>query len=465
MLTEPTNSPTGVSGAARRLLGTQIRIPRYVFVLIAILVIATDLRVQVVAHSVVDTPIRADAREYFLYAHNLNTHGVYSRTDTFAGGESSAPVPDAKRAPLYPLFISLFLNNPPVARNVATITWMQALLSIVTVLLVFWIANRFVPTPLALVAAAATAFSPHLVTMNIYLLSETLSTFLAVLAILLVARAHARFGVIVAGLAGLALGAATLSHPMLLYFVVPLAAFLLYSWGWRDGWKRIAVMLLAFGLLQGAWITRNIVTLGAPGDNTLMRAALRTGVYVDMMYQNDPQSFGYPYRFDPTFEQTTNDMPSVLAEVVRSFRDAPTEQLRWYLVGKPLVLWSWSNVEGPGDVLVYPVRTWPYNYLPHFKATHALMQGTHWILVALMGLGIILAWLPVRWSRLSVEAAFVARVISILILYHAALMMATFPLPRYAIPMRPFLHLMSMLPLAVASAWLAKKRLSRPATG
>jgi 4-amino-4-deoxy-L-arabinose transferase-like glycosyltransferase len=454
-----------IPGGVKQLLGKSIHIPRYVYVLLAILLVAFDLRMQSVVNCVVDTPIRADALEYVLYAHNLKNYGIYSRSDTLTTDGQANPVPDAKRAPLYPLFIALFLDKQPTTYNFTTITRVQAVISTLTVLMVFWIARRFLPMPLALTASALTAISPHLTTMNIYILSETLFCFLVVLTMLLIATTTEKSGVIKPVLVGLALGAAALTHPMLLYFVIPLAIFLLYHWGWKPGWKKVAAVVLGFSLLYGAWITRNINTLGAPGDNTLMLAGLRTGVYANMMYQNDPQSYAYPYRFDPRFDETSRDLSSVITEIGNAFREAPLEQLRWYILGKPLTLWSWSNIEGPGDVFVYSVLSTPYRYLPQFKATRALMQATHWIFVALMAGGICLAWLPSRWSGFSGEALFVTRVISILLLYHAAIMMVGFPLPRYAIPMRPFLHIMSMLPIALTVRWLLEKRSAQTRPG
>lgn len=449
-------------GGVKQLLGSKIHIPRHVYVLMAILLFAFDLRIQSVINTVVDTPVRADAREYVLYAHNLKNYGVYSRSDTFATDGQANPVPDAKRAPLYPLFIALFLDKPPSAANIATITRVQAVISTLTVLLVFLISRRILPIPLALTASALTAISPHLVTMNIYLLSETLFCFLVALTMLLIVTTTEKSGVMKPALAGLALGASALTHPMLLYFVIPLTVFLLYGWGWKTGWRKVAVVVLGFSLLYGAWIARNINTLGVPGDNTLMLAGLRSGVYANMMYQNDPQTYAYPYRFDPRFEETSKDLSSVVAEIGNKFKEAPVEQLRWYILGKPLMLWSWSNIEGPGDVFVYPVESTPYNYLPQFKATHALMRATHWIFVALMAGAICIAWLPPRWSGLSQEARFVSRAISILLLYHAAIMMISFPLPRYTIPMRPFLYIMSMLPIVLTARWVLEKQPAHP---
>ncbi|MEX2164140.1 MAG: glycosyltransferase family 39 protein [Sulfuricaulis sp.] len=446
------------SGVVKKFLGSKWYIPRYGYVLMAILLVAFDLRIQAVVNTVVDTPVRADAREYVLYAHNLQNYGVYSRTNTFVTGEQAIPVPDAKRTPLFPLFIALFLDKPPTMDNISTITRVQAVISTITVLLVFLIACQFLPTPFALMASALTAISPHLVTMNIYLLSETLFTFLVVLTMLLITKSAKNSGHTIRILAGLALGAAGLTHPMLLYFIVPLLIFLLYSWGWNPGWKKVGVIFVGFIILYGAWIGRNITTLGVPGDNTLMLAALRTGIYVDMMYQNDPRSYGYPYRFDPRFEDTSRDISSVTTEIGDRFMESPVEQLRWYLIGKPFTLWSWSNIEGPGDVFVYPVASTPYRYLPQFKATHLFMHAAHWVLVILMVGGIIVAWISPRLSGFSENTVFVARAVSILLLYHLSIMIIGFPLPRYAIPMRPFLHIMAMVPLALVAKRLLEMR-------
>ena len=442
----------------KKLFHSNIHIPRYVYVLAAILIIAFDLRIQSVTHSVVDTPVRADARDYVLYAHNMKNYGVYSRSDTWAADAQIPPKPDAMRAPLYPLFIELFLDQQPTAANIVTITRTQAVISTLTILLVFWIARQILPLSLALAASAFTAISPHLVTMNIYLLSETLFCFFLVLAIYALSKTIKKKNLVASILAGLALGAAALTHPMLLYFVIPLALFILYYWGWKNGWRKTVVLVLSFSLLYGAWIARNLNTLGVPGDNTLMLVTLRIGTYSNMMYQNDPHTYGFPYRFDPHYEEASKDLPSVISEVVNKFKEAPIEQLRWYILGKPHMLWSWNIIAGQGDVFVYPVESTPYNYLPQFRATHAVMHATHWIFVVLMIGGIIIAWLPPVKSGFSNEAVFITRTISVLLLYHVALMMIGFPEPRYAIPMRPFLYIMSMLPIAVAIRWILTKR-------
>jgi hypothetical protein len=222
------------------------------------------------------------------------------------------------------------------------------------------------------------------------------------------------------------------------------------------------MLVLGFCLIFGTWIARNLIILDSTGDNNLMRIVLRTGAYPDLMYKGDRNSFPFPYRADPEFRKTSQDLSSVLSEIARSFREAPVAQLQWYLVGKPLMLYSWNMVEGQhiderGDVFTYPVVSTPYNYLPHFRATHTFMYVTHWALVLSMVVAIVLVWLPISRSGLSERTALGLRIISLLLGYHLAVMIVGVPIPRYSIPMRPFMYIMAMVPFAVGIRWLCAR--------
>ncbi len=452
-------TPRALEKKSKTLWSSDIKMPWYLIVLFVILVAAFDLRFQSVEHTEVINPIRADAFDYVLYAHNLQRFGVYSRANTFASDAVTPLAPDAVRAPVYSLFLLPFLDDPLTAANVKTVTLMQALLSTLTALLVFLLCRQILSTGYALGAAALTAFSPHLVTMNIYLLTETLSCFLAVLAVFLICKIVQHKNPLLPALAGLVLAIGTLTHPMLLYFIVPLSVFLLTYWGWKKGHRKTATLALAFVVICGVWTGRNVVTLGNTGDNTLMLAALRVGAYRNMMYQDRPETYAYPYRFDPRYEETSATLGAVTKEIVDKIIEAPAAQIGWYLK-KPALAWSWNMAEGPGDIFIYPVNSSPYYYLPHFHLSYVVMKWLHDLLVILMLAGIVLAWLPARLSRLPDGAVFCARVVSLLLLYHAAVMAVGFPLPRYSVPLRPFLYIMSMIPLAVAVKWFIDKRMT-----
>jgi 4-amino-4-deoxy-L-arabinose transferase-like glycosyltransferase len=432
----------------KKLAGRPLHIPWYIVALVVVAVIALDLRIQSVVHSEVQKPLRADAGEYVLYAHNLKHAGVYSLSDTVTSGAETHPTPDAKRSPLYPMFISLFLSQPLKFKDIENILLAQALLSTVTVLAAFWLFYLLLPVPYALAATVLTAISPHLVTMNIYVLSETLFCLWLVVTLWLVTQASKRKNVWLFFASGLTLGLASLTHPAALYFFIPLGAYVAYYFRKQLGGRKAAWLLLGFALINAPWIARNLYTLGAPGDNTLMLAALRVGAYRDMMYYNDPKTYGHPYAEDPQYKETTKDLNAVVTEMLRAFKEDPLDHTRWYLIGKPIELWSWNMAAGSGDVFMYHVYSTPYQYLPQFKATHALMRVLHWPLVILMIAGVVLVWLPPRYHGLAKDAMFPARAISLLLLYHLGIMIVGFPEPRYSIPMRPFMYGMAALSVA-----------------
>lgn len=418
--------------------------------LVIVLAIGLELRVQSVRLTVVDGPIRADAKDYVSYALNLARFGVYSRNDAILRGDSNTPAPDALRSPGYPLFLAAILGKDPPFSALQTVLLVQAILSTITVLVAYFLLRAVVTWQWAMGGAALTALSPHLVTMNIYLLTETLFAFLLTAGIFAVAWSFKRRSIwgMLAG--GMILGASALTRPSLEYLVVPLALFVLFNLRAIDvGVARRATiaLVLGFSLVFLPWLARNVVTLGSTGDRTLMINTLHHGLYPDFRYNGDPATFGYPYRFDPRAQEIAASVPSVLREILTRFSTAPGEHMRWYLLGKPWMLWSWNMAEGPGDVFVYPVTKTPYTELPHFYASHWLMRILHIPLVLLAFIGSVLVWLPRRVHMLSGSALFTARLVSLVLWYFTALHMVAAPFPRYSIPLRPFLFVAALLPL------------------
>ncbi len=429
--------------------------------LLLILLLAVDLRVESVQRTIVNTPIRADAQDYFFSAYNLKEYGVYSRIPTLPRAPARAPAPDALRSPGYPLFLYPFVTKTPTLGMVRSILITQALISAATVLLAYLLFSTFLSSSVALIPSLLTAMSPHLVTMNVYVLSETLFCFLAVLAFWLISKLSLRTKLVLPLLIGIVIAAASLTRPGLQYFVVPLAILVYYHSTGSERWQRAGLIVLGFVLAYSPWIIRNIHTLGVTTNPTLMINTLENGMYPNFMYHGNPRSFGFPYRFDPHVAEISKSVPTVLKAIWQHFLHRPGRYLDWYLIGKPIALWSWSIIAGMGDVFVYPVLSTPYTYLPQFIFTHALMYFLHWPLVVLGLIGCILVWLPARIVRLPNTALFISRATSLNLLYWTLLLMVGAPFPRYSIPLRPFLFGMATLAVVLMITHLRRFWLHR----
>lgn len=158
--------------------------------LLVIVAAGSVLRTLSALETKVDHPIRGDSIDYFFYAYNLRHSAVYSRSTESYSHWNASVQPDAFRSPGYPFFLSAFVNGNPLyvfpggepnSTIVGRIILSQALISMATLLGVFYVCRGFLPVPLALVATSLTALSPHLIVMNSYVLTETLFCMLVVI--------------------------------------------------------------------------------------------------------------------------------------------------------------------------------------------------------------------------------------------------------------------------------------------
>lgn len=431
-----------------------------------IILLAGWLRTIAVADTVIDHPYRADVADYYITAYNLNTYGVYSHVINEKDGKEAAPQPDAFRTPGYPLFLSLFVDAPPNADTFSIVSSWQALLSILAVLLALLLFNRLSPW-IALPAALLTAISPHLISIATFMLSETLFSVLLLLS-LLVLSLHTRgmrwyLPSLFAG--GLLLGAAALTRPVVELFPLAVIFLLCVSYDPRSALRGSALLLLGVCLAWAPWIARNHVSLGKSDDSSNMVQTMSVGIYPDFEYAHDPHSNGEPDRLDPRFADISKNLGSALDEIGRRIRENPREELRWYLIGKPMTLWSWHDVAGGPDVFTYPVFRTPYSSSPLFRFTHSMMYALHWPLVILALAGCLFVWLP--WARelMGHEPLFLARLMSLLLLYNTGVLMVLAPFVRYSIPFLPILYGMALTAVFLAVGWLRSHRAGTAAAG
>lgn len=417
------------------------------------------MRITAARTTVVDTPIRADAKGYVAYAYNWHHYGIFSRQATWIPSEVPARiVPDALQQPGYPAFLRLFLNGLPDEAFVHSVMFGQACLGIATVALSFVLTRMILGSMAALLVMLLVALSPHLIVMENYLLSETLYAF-SLLAFLITGTAAMRQDergkqLMLSGVTGSILGLACLVRPPLMQFA-PLMFLLTMAIPRLRAYRaRSLYGLLGFVLILTPWVVRNIIELGQIGDSSLMINTLIHGSYPDMLYNGDPGTLGYAYRFDPRIGEISRNLGTALAEIRHKFTEAPFAYAEWYLVGKIIYFFKWQVVGGFADVFTYPVLRSPYFGNDIFLVTHALMSGLHWPLVVAGLIGAITAWIPrakmvvsgwrlgtIRWFSLVLAVVLFGNMIGA-------------PYSRYSIPFLPLLYVLAAFALQFTANWL-----------
>jgi 4-amino-4-deoxy-L-arabinose transferase-like glycosyltransferase len=403
--------------------------------LLLITLLGGALRFQAVTATVVDHPIRADARIYYLAALNLDRWKVFSRSEP----GNSPPKPDAFVQPALPWVLTHFIEFPPTDRMLLRFNITQAVLGTLTILLTFGFFRILAGPAVALGAALITALSPHLVVMSTYLLTETLFTFLLMGGIFGLALGLQRHQTIWAVIGGVLLGMSALTRATTEYLPLLMLPFLYWATDSRT-FRHIALpaTLAAFAVIA-AWKLRNLGATGALGDPTLMISALHHGMYPDFMFNGIPESLGAPYRFDP-FTQQINGAASVLAEIFHRATKSPADYFWWYVIGKPISLLSWEMIDGIGDIFIYPISASPYLDRPLFSITRTIVLWLHAPLSIAAVIGTGIAMIRPSILGISVAKSVTARLVAMVVLYFFAIHFIGAPFPRYGVPLRPLIY-------------------------
>ena len=418
------------------------------------------LRFDSAISTTIDHPVRADAAQYTAYAFNLKAYGVYSHDFGVLRNTGVKPGPDAQRSPGYPFFLLPFTYQPNLERFYRLVVFTQVLLSILVIPLSYWLTRKTLGDIGGLAVAVLTAFSPHLVVANSYLLTETLFSLLLVLGLCLASSrpetAHSSRWL----LAGLILAVAALVRPTLQYFVVFLAIFLLLERSRSAGWRATIYTSLPFLGVFSVWLLRNWFSLHTLSDPTLTINTLYQGMYPDFMYEGRKETFGFPYRFDPNASSIGASLDNTLAAIAHRFESRPWEHIVWYL-SKPLYLFQWDIISGQGDAFVYPATYSPYYDKPLFAWSHDIMKWLHPLLIWSSFAGAMAAWLPRHSLRLTESQWFTARLLSLTYLYFIFVHIAGSPFPRYAVPIRPLSYGLGLLTPYLIYLQLLPRRTAR----
>ncbi|MFC1533918.1 hypothetical protein ACFL7M_11205 [Thermodesulfobacteriota bacterium] len=358
-----------------------------------------------------------------------------------------APViPDANRAPGYPIFLMPFVSGLPNLKIINNILYFQAFLSSLTLFFGFLYFRKLLQVYLAWLAALLLTLSPHLIIANSYILTETLLCFVMTLLFWFMCSFFTNPTKLLAFMIGIIIGLINLTRPSIQFFLFFIIIFFLIHYEKKKTILFSLLLCLGFLITVSPWIIRNKISLSGNDRNERLILFLAHGMYPDFTYEKHPESYGFPYRFDPNFMKIGESTSSIIKEIIRRFEKEPLRHLKWFVLKKPFMLFSWNIVQGMGDAFVYPVAYSPYFDRTPFKLSHNFMHSIHNIIVALGFLGCALAWLPVSKVGLNTSVIIIPRFTAIFILYFLIIHTIGTPLPRYSIPLRPFIYGMSVFP-------------------
>lgn len=427
-------------------------------VLIGLLVCGAYLRVVAVATTVVEWPFRGDAGDYVAYAYNLTKFGVYSRYPSFLEYESEVPEPDAVRSPGYPLLLAPLMGAGPTPAFIRRVGFVQAAIGVVTILLTFLLARRWCRPWLALLPATYIAISPHQIAFTSLLLTETFATLLVLGAALLLHHAGRRRhnGVLAWAAVGAVLGIAALSRPSLQYFPLVFAALIPWLIPTPGRARALAGLFVGFVLVFGPWVLRNQIALGKMTDPQLTISAIHHGAYPDLMLDARNETYGIPYRFDPRSPEITRDISSAIAFVVERFRADPVKMMRWYLIGKPVLLMGWEVGQSADPILQYPVKYSPFNARFEYKLAVAVARTVHWPVVCLGLAGLVLALVRARSKPIGAASGRAWQ--AVLVCYLIAVHLVGPPFGRYSLTFMPIIAIAAAYFIAQSVRWADRLR-------
>jgi hypothetical protein len=250
--------------------------------LAVILGLATLLRFLWVLHAARPTKALNDPFFYTVFGEQISQGRGY----TLFSGDPTAFYPVGYPAVLGAAFWLMHHTLVPDS-PARVIGFLQLILGVATVALVFEVARRLYDDATGLVAAAVVALWPNLIFHTAVALSETVFNFLVMGAVLvLVWRPWGRLRTGQVALFGALVGVSALVRPISLLFV-PL---LLLAWrragiAWRPSLRWLLVVVLAAGAVIAPWTIRNMLRMNYP-------VVISTNLGEDLCMSRHPHATG-----------------------------------------------------------------------------------------------------------------------------------------------------------------------------
>jgi 4-amino-4-deoxy-L-arabinose transferase-like glycosyltransferase len=425
-----------------------------IIIILSILLFGLHLRNVVVKDTIIDGPIRGDAIDYFFYTKNINEYHVYSKQNTL-NNPTTLPMADALRSPGFPLFASFFFAKENIDQTLNQTLIAQTLLQIIIFILFSYVLINLLGFISGSISSLLVWTFPHFITINTYYLSESLFASLLMLSSFTIWVTFEKKINIKAGLliTGFFIGLSALTRPVMEYF--PFFLLMLVLIFDRSKIKYYYYFLTAALAPIILWKIRNYIAINELSDPTLMINGLYHGSFPNFMYENNPETLGYAYRFDPRQNEVYAGITATLNLIFERFKESPFTYLSWYIFGKQTFLWQWSMLEGAGEMFIYPVIQSPYNYLVEVWASYKVHRFIHpiWVIIGLLGSLSI----PYLWKNKILKVHPILLFMSLLIIYAIIIHAITAPYPRYSIPFKLFLIPISIWSLKETIKWARSK--------
>lgn len=424
-------------------------------ILLLIFSLSLLLRIGYIRNTVVDVPVRADAKQYVAYGYNLARFGIFSKAYP-----PESPIPDSFRSPGYPLLIAVSFLFAGATNFYSLMLYIQAVLSALTVLLTYLIGRKFLPFKWAVTGAVLVALCPHQVSIAGYLLTETFFGFLLHLGILCFLIAIDRRSYTWFFVAAIFWGGAYLTNETALLLPFVFLMILVFFKGFsrnkidkKSFFPKLILFLIVFLLTPAIWALRNAVSLpqDAPKASGRAVSTMSHGAYPDFVYKT-PQFKYFPYREDPMQPDFGSSLKNFGKILWKRVKMRPWKYFKWYLFEKPYYLWSWNILQGQGDIYIYPVKISFYHLSKLADFTRNIMKILHVPAIILAFASFPLIVIKSRYSEKSPQIGYFPFILGVGI-YYTLLYMVFAPWPRYSVPLRPELYLCALWTLYECYHW------------
>jgi hypothetical protein len=158
-------------------------------------------------------------------------------------------------------------------RILARVQWVNVALGLASVALIFFTASTVLPASAAFAVGLLTACSPHLISLTVYLLSETPGAFFVTLLLMVTAidvptspRARIAFFIVL----GAVIGCMSLFRPGFLAFAPLIALAFPHR---RDKLQALPTCCLGAALVIAPWVLRNLINVPS-GTATLFATTI-----------------------------------------------------------------------------------------------------------------------------------------------------------------------------------------------